>query len=59
MTLWRRLLVLLGLEQPTIDLSWRREPYFGPSPVVDLDRERMRRKPVMFVGYMSEPSAKR
>jgi len=53
----RRLLTWLGFVfvQPIVDLSWRREPFFGPSPVIDLDKERLRRHPVVFVGYMSEP----
>ena len=41
------------LEDPP-DLSWRREPYFGPPKVIDLERERLRRTPVMFVGYVIE-----
>jgi hypothetical protein len=41
------LLALLGLVRPPLELSSRREPYFGPSNVIDLERERMRRMPIM------------
>jgi hypothetical protein len=52
---WRRLLVRLGLARPPLELSARREPYFGPSNVIDLQRERRRRMPpIMFVGFVSE-----
>jgi hypothetical protein len=49
----RRLLALLSWAQPTSDLSSRREPYFGPSNVIDLARERRRRTPITLIGFMS------
>jgi hypothetical protein len=51
--MWRRLLMRL-FPQEAVDISWRREPFFGPSNLVNLDKERLQRNPVIFVGYATQ-----